>query len=138
MTDGYLIAGSNRAVIERAMQVRASSMGLTGSAVFRELLPSNGFTDCSALVYRNLAPLLGAVPSGSMGQDLDAYEDLLRDSAAPGLFCVYGLDDRILVSGTGPSLVSLAPLMGLQSMLSLDEFTAEPAEDAADRLSSES
>ena len=138
MTDGYLIAGSNRAVIERAIQVRASSMGLTRSAGFRELLPSNGFTDCSALVYRNLAPLLGVVPSGSMGQDLDAFEDLLRDSAAPGLFCVYGLDDRILVSGTGPSLVSLAPLMGLQSMLSLDEFTAESAEDAADRLSSES
>ena len=119
-------------------QIRAAGTGLTRSTVFRELLPDNGFTDCSALVYRNLAPIFGALPPGAMGTELGAYEGLLRESSAPGLFCVYGLDDRILVSGTGPSLVSLAPLMGLQSMLSLDEITAESAEDATDRLSSQS
>ena len=138
MTEGFLIAGSNRAVIERAIQVRASGMGLTGSAVFRELLPDNGFTDCSAVFYRNLAPLLGVLPSGAMGEDLGAYEDLLRETAAPGLFCVYGLGDRILISGTGPSLMSLAPLMGMQSLIDLDEFTAESTEDDSDRLSSQS
>jgi len=138
MTEGFLIAGSSRAVIERAIQIRASSTGLTRSAIFRELLPDNGFTDCSALVYRNLAPLVGALPSGSLGGDLGSYEELLRESTAPGLFCVYGLDDRILISGTGPSLMSLAPLMGMQSLMALDEINAETAGDDTDRLSSQS
>jgi hypothetical protein len=48
------------------------------------------------------------------------------------------LDDRILISGTGPSLMSLAPLMGMQSLMALDEINAETAGDDTDRLSSQS
>lgn len=138
MTEGFLVAGSNRAAIEQALGVRASGLGLARSTVFRELLPDNGFTDCSALFYRNLGPIFGTLPTGAMG-GMGEYEELLRDSAAPGLFCVYGLADRILVSGSGPSLAALAPLFGAGSFMGLDGISSAigSAENAA-QLSSQS
>ncbi len=132
LTDGFLVAGSSRWAVEQAIAVRASGMGLARSAGFRELLPDNGFTDCSALIYRNLAPIIGVLPQAAMGEQLGQYESLLKDSAAPGLFCAYGLEDRILVAGSGPSLVGLAPLLGLQSLMEFDHI----GEDRSDALSS--
>jgi hypothetical protein len=124
LTDGFLIAGSSRWAVENAISVKQSGMGIANSAAFRELLPDNGFTDCSALIYRNLSPILGALPQGAMGSQLGGVETLLKDSAAPGLFCAYGLEDRILVSGSGPSLVGLAPLLGLESLMDLDHVSS--------------
>ena len=89
-------------------------------------------SDLSALIYRNLSPIIGAVPQGAMGSQLGEYETLLKESAAPGLACAYGLDDRILISGVGPSLAGLAPLLGLQSVMALDGIV----EDGSDELSS--
>jgi len=132
LTDGYLVAGSSRWAVEQAIALRDSGMGLARSAGFRELLPDNGFTDCSALIYRNLSPILGVLPQGAMGEQLGQYENLLKESAAPGLFCAYGLEDRILVAGSGPSLVGLAPLLGMQSLIALDQIVA----DGQDTLSS--
>jgi hypothetical protein len=132
LTDGFLVAGSSRWAVENAIAVQRSGMGLASSAAFRELLPSNGFTDCSALVYRNLSPIIGVLPQGAMGSQLGEYETLLKESAAPGLFCAYGMDDRILIAGSGPSLVGLAPLLGLQSLMDFDGIV----EDGSDELSS--
>ena len=132
MTDGFLVAGSNRWAVNQAIAVRESGLGLAQSAVFRELLPDNGFTDCSALIYRNLSPIIGVLPQGAMGEHLGQYETLLKESAAPGLFCAYGLEDRILISGSGPSLVGLAPLLGMHSLMALDDVV----DDGSDELSS--
>jgi hypothetical protein len=132
LADGFLVAGSSRWAVENAIAVQQSGMGLTSSAGFRELLPDNGFTDCSALVYRNLSPIIGVLPQGAMGSQFGEYETLLKESAAPGLFCAYGLEDRILVAGSGPSLVGLAPLLGLQTLMDLDQVVA----DGSDELSS--
>ncbi len=124
LTDGFLIVGSSRWAVENAISVQQSGMGLGRGAAFRELLPDNGFTDCSAMIYRNLAPIIGALPQGAMGSQLGEVETLLKDSAAPGLFCAYGLEDRILVAGSGPSLVGLAPLLGLESLMDLDRVSS--------------
>ena len=132
MTDGFLVAGSSRWAVEQAIAVRQSGMGLVQSAGFRELLPDNGFTDCSALIYRNLSPIVGVLPQGSLGEEFGQYETLLKESAAPGLYCAYGLEDRILVAGSGPSLVGLAPLLGLQSLMEFDQTVP----DGSDALSS--
>jgi hypothetical protein len=61
-TDGYLLAGPSRALIEQAIAQRDSGVNLTTSDQFRSLLPDNGYTDCSALVYRDLGSLIDAVP----------------------------------------------------------------------------
>lgn len=137
--DGVFVAASNPAAIERALRVRASATGLTRSAVFRGLLPDNGFTDCSALVWRNLEPIADIVPAAGMGSGVDGYTDLLAESAAPGMVCVYGLDDRILVSATGPTMSALAPLLGLHGMMVGQQIggTIETA-DGAEGLSSPS
>jgi hypothetical protein len=133
MTEGFLLAGSSRAAIEQSLSIRASGLGLASSATFRELLPDNGYTDCSALVYRNLGPIFGALPDGGMG----GYEDLLRETAAPGLFCIYGLEDRIIVEGSGPSFASLAPLFGLSSLMAVEEIgDALESVDNPERVSS--
>jgi hypothetical protein len=133
MTDGFLVAGSNRVAVEQALAIRRSGMGLPHSATFRELLPDNGFADCSALIYRNLSPIVGVLPTGSMGGELGGYEELLRDSAAPGLFCVYGLADRILVSGSGPSMLDLAPILGLPGLMAPDGDAANGREALSSR-----
>jgi hypothetical protein len=119
MTDGFLVAGSNRWAVDQAVAVRSSGMGLAQSPAFRRLLPDNGFTDCSAVVYRNLSPILGILPESSLTGQLEGTETL-KESAAPGMFCAYGFDDRILVAGSGPSLAGLAPLLGMQSLMELD------------------
>ncbi len=128
MADGYLVAGPNRAAVEHALRIRTSGLGLAGSTVFRNLLPTNGFTNCSALVYRNLSGLIGAVPTGAMTGELAPYQELLNESAAPGLICVYGLDDRILLSGTGPSLLSLAPVLGMPGLIPTDQLVGSMAD----------
>ena len=60
--DGYLVAAPSRAVIDQAIAYRAADVTLTGSGVFQSLLPDNGFTNCSALVYRDLGSLIDAIP----------------------------------------------------------------------------
>ena len=139
VTDGYLVAGPSRAAVEQALRIRNSGLGLTGSRVFRDLLPANGFANCSALVYRNLTGLVGALPTGAMTGELAPYQELLNESASPGLICVYGLDDRILLSGTGPSLLSLAPVLGMPGMIPTDELVGAIDDETSDEaLSSRS
>jgi ferric-dicitrate binding protein FerR (iron transport regulator) len=119
VTDGFLVAGANRAVVEQAIRVRASGLGLARSPAFRGLLPDNGFADCSAVLYSNLGPILDALPEGAAGGDLGGYGELLAAGAAPALACAYGLEDRILIAGSGPSPAALAPLLGLGGLQAL-------------------
>jgi hypothetical protein len=114
VVDGYIVMAPQRPLIDQALQFRQSGVILTDSATFRGLLPDNGYTDCSALFYRNLAPLAGALPAETVPPEL---RGLLEESAEPSLFCVYGETDRILLSGTGGSLLGAAPLMGLSNLM---------------------
>ncbi len=109
--DGYLVAAPSRALVEQAIAQRASGVNITTSNPFRTLLPDNGFTDCSALVYRDLGSLLDAVPAEVIGE-LE-FADALSDGLEQGLVCVFGGRDRITASATGGSLIGLASTLGL-------------------------
>jgi hypothetical protein len=109
--DGYLLVAPSRALIEQSISYRKSGVSVVASAVFRDLLPDNGFADCSALVYRDLGSLLDAVPPEALG-DLE-FADALSDGLDQGLVCVFGEADRITASATGGSLVGLASTLGL-------------------------
>jgi hypothetical protein len=109
--DGYLVVAPNQAVIEAAIAQRESEVSLATSSAFRALLPDNGFTDCSALVYRDLGSLLDAVPPGVIGE-LE-FADALSDDLSQGLVCIFGEEDRITASATGGSLVGLASTLGI-------------------------
>ena len=109
--EGYLVAAPSQALIDQAIDYRAANVTLANSGAFQALLPDNGYTVCSALVYRDLESLLDAIPSEMLG-DLE-FADALSDGLSQGLVCVFGEDDRITASATGGSLIGLASTLGM-------------------------
>ncbi|HWB84952.1 MAG TPA: FecR domain-containing protein [Bryobacteraceae bacterium] len=109
--DGYLIAAPTRALLDQALQVKASGAALTRSGAFISMLPRDQHVNFSALLYQNLgttlAPLtglLGSFSSSGKHNDLQSLGDL-----KPTLITGYCEPDRITLSGTGslPGLTSL-------------------------------
>jgi ferric-dicitrate binding protein FerR (iron transport regulator) len=125
--DGYLVAAASRALVEQAIDYRAAGVTLAGSAAFQALLPDNGFSDCSALVYRDLGALLDAVPPEMLGQ-LE-FADAMSDSLSQGLVCLFAEDDRITASATGGSLVGLASVFGMTSRALAEKSLTEEVEE---------
>jgi len=109
--DGYLVAAPSQALIDQSIAYRAADVTLAGSGVFQALLPDNGYSDCSALVYRDLGSLIDAIPPEMLGE-LE-FADALSDGLSQGLVCVFGEDDRITASATGGSLIGLASTLGM-------------------------
>jgi len=109
--DGYLVIAPSRALIEQAIDYRAAGVTLPSSAAFRALLPDNGYTDCSALVYRDLDSLADAIPTEMLGQLQGA--EALTEGLSSGLVCVFAEPQRVTASATGSSLVGLASTLGI-------------------------
>ena len=124
--DGYLLAAPSRALIEKAISYRTSGVTLTNSSAFRALLPDNGYTDCSALVYRDLGSLIDAVPPELIGE-LE-FADALSDGLSEGLVCVFGAENRITASATGGSLVGLASTLGMTGAAYAEKNAIEEVE----------
>jgi hypothetical protein len=106
MADGYLIAAPSRALIVKALQVKASGTSITHSSRFVSMVPRDRNMNFSALVYQNLgstlapiAGLLGSfVPAANAGQS-----KMLQNlgNMKPLLIAAYGEQDRISVATTG-------------------------------------
>jgi hypothetical protein len=131
--DGYLIMAPSRALIDQAIGYRSSGVTLPSSDGFRALLPDNGYTDCSALVYRDLDSLLSVVPSEMLGQE--EVVDLLSDDLSSGLVCVFGEPDRVRASATGGSLLGLGSILGMHGAMHASEVIEESENE--DAVSSE-
>ena len=128
--DGYLVMAPSRALIEHAIDSRNSGVTLPNSAAFQALLPANGYTDCSALVYRDLDSLVGAVPDEVLGQ-LE-LADAIGDGLGKGLVCVFGEVDRVTVSATGGSLVGLASTLGFGGAAHAEKRAVEENEGSSE------
>jgi hypothetical protein len=113
--DGYLIMAPMRAVIDQAISNRDAGVTLPASEAFQSLLPDNGYTDCSALVYRDLGGLINAIPPEVFG-DFGLTGEL-GDDFGHGLVCVFGEPDRVTAASTGGSLLGLTSFLGLQGAL---------------------
>lgn len=124
--DGYLVVAPGTALVEQALQLRRSGVTLPRSAAFQELLPTNGFTDCSAVVWRNLDSLLATLPDAALDQLPPELHALLEEGGGPGLICAWGLGDRIVASGSGGSLLGGVPLLGLGGVLRAPHSTGRP------------
>lgn len=129
--EGYLVAGSQTALIDRAIDYRASGITLTRSSEFIKLLPPDGRVDVSALIYQNLGsllePLLRHTPSGVTEQLTAGQEDSVRDlvdggTIAPSLTCIYGEDDQISMVNVDQGSILGGRLGGLLSLHSLMEM----------------
>jgi hypothetical protein len=104
--DGYFVAAANRALLVQAISQRASGQTLTRSAGFKALLTPDRYNNFSAIVYQNLAPLVGPLAdqvrkSGAGNADLQKSIDALKSNAAPTLIYAYGETDRIQLASTG-------------------------------------
>jgi hypothetical protein len=117
--DGYLLIAPSIALLDAAIQGRATSATLRRSAAFRSQLPQDGHTNFSGLLYYNLGTQVGPVYD-QLKQFLTPEQQksaasLVADRA-PGLIYSYGEADRIVVaSRTGFFGLGLHTLLGLNT-----------------------
>jgi hypothetical protein len=99
---GYLIIAPARALVSEAMQYRNTGSSLARSADFRAQLPVDGRDDISGIVYYNLKSVPGIANI---------------NIALPGLICLYGQPDRIVMSSKGVLGMNLAAADFLSNMM---------------------
>lgn len=140
--DGYMVSASSVATVDTAIRYRGSGASLTSSQQFLDLLPANGYTDFSAMVYNRLAEtaseLFDLLPTEVVGDDQQAAVQAIEESITsqgPSLYTVYAGRSEIVVTSSGPSLLAFAGLgqalglgallQGLESMEEADEPESE-------------
>jgi hypothetical protein len=117
--DSYLIAAPDVATLSKAIRDRQAGNTLTHSQTFQTLLPSDGYTNFSAIFYHNIGPVVGPLVDqikavGTLTPQQQQSIATLQANTAPGLIYVYGEPDRILVaSDTGFMGFDLGTLMTL-------------------------
>jgi hypothetical protein len=105
--DSYLIAGPDVNTVAMAIRNRQSGNTLTHSQTFQALLPSDGYTNFSAIFYHNIGPVVGPLVDriksvGTLTTQQQQSITTLQANTAPGLIYVYGEPERIVVaSDTG-------------------------------------
>ena len=115
--DSYLIAGPDIATLSRAIRDRQAGNTLTHSQTFQALLPSDGYTNFSAIFYHNIGPVVGPLVDqikavGTLTAQQQKSIATLQANTAPGLIYVYGEPQRIVVaSNTGFMGFDLGTLM---------------------------
>lgn len=125
-TNGYMIAGPTRALVEQALRYRDSGSTLARSAKFTAGLPADGNVNFSAFVYHNLGPLVqpfanrianAKIPSGPQ-KTIAAVAATME----PTLAYAYAYGDHIEVSANtegGPFGLSPASLLGMPNAFQL-------------------
>jgi hypothetical protein len=117
--DSYLIMAPDMATISRAIQIRKAGYTLTHSRTFQALLPSDGYTNFSAVFYHNIGPVVGPLAeqlksSATLTPQQRQSIDALTANSAPGMIYAYGERDRILVaSNTGFMGFDLGTLLNM-------------------------
>ena len=117
--DSYLIAGPDIPTLSQAIRDREAGNTLTHSSTFQALLPSDRYTNFSAIFYHNIGPVVGPLVEqikavGTLTQQQQQSIALLQANTAPGLIYAYGEPDRIVVaSDTGFMGFDLGTLMTL-------------------------
>ena len=117
--DSYLIVGPDIATLSQAIRDHQSGNTLTHSPTFQALLPSDGYTNFSAIFYHNIGPVIGPLVDqikavGTLTAQQQKSIATLQENTAPGLIYVYGEPQRIVVaSNTGFMGFDLGTLMTL-------------------------
>ncbi|HEX7958467.1 MAG TPA: DUF3352 domain-containing protein, partial [Terriglobales bacterium] len=93
-TDGYVLMGASRALLQNAIHAHETGDTLMGSASFRALLPQDKQANVSALLYQNLSPLIAPIAdqlTASQRQSLG----VLAAETKPSVVCAYGGDNSV-------------------------------------------
>jgi FecR protein len=100
--DGYMIIAPSRALVRNAVAVHRSGDGLSRSAEFQALLPQDDHANASALLYQNLAPVLGPVMAQLSPSQLQPLQQIAADNK-PTVICAYGEPNAIRVASNSKS-----------------------------------
>jgi hypothetical protein len=102
-----MVAAPDAGTISRAIQSREAGYSLPHSSTFRALVPSDGYTNFSAIFYHNIGPVIGPLAeqvkaTGALTAQQRQSIDALTANSAPGLIYAYGEPNSIVVaSNTG-------------------------------------
>lgn len=105
--NGYLVAAPDPALIQQAMQCRASGANLANSPAFISLLPQESSLNMSGLYYHNLSPLLEPLLSSGLAQSLPGSDQdranlqAMLQNTPPVVAGLYSQPGRITVTGSG-------------------------------------
>jgi hypothetical protein len=100
--DGYMIVAPSRALVRNAIAVHRNGDGLSRSAEFQALLPQDDHANASALLYQNLAPVLGPVMAQLSPSQLQSLQQIAADNK-PTVICAYGEPNAIRVASNSRS-----------------------------------
>jgi hypothetical protein len=124
--DGYLIAAPSRALLQQAFTNRDAGNTLVRSARFMSSLPQDGNANFSAILYHDLAPLMGPLADKmkSVGQDAGKLA-AIDANAPPTLAYAYALGDRITIAANtegGAFGLSPASLIGMPNSFEMQHI----------------
>jgi ferric-dicitrate binding protein FerR (iron transport regulator) len=119
---GYLLAAPAKALLDQALQQRASGTTLAGVAKLRDLLGRDGQVNVSALFYQNVAPVISSIGQALPGRPARAAPDAALGGLlkGPSLFYAYAEESRIVFAGRselGALGRNLAMLTGFGTIL---------------------
>ncbi len=120
--NGYLVAAPSRALLEQSINNRDAGNTLVRSSRFRAALPQDGNTNFSAVLYHDLAPLMGPLmerlknAGGELAEQERQKLGSIDVNTPPTLAYAYAQGDRItLAANTEGGAFGLSPasLIGL-------------------------
>ncbi len=116
--DGYMVVAPSRALVMNAIGVHQSGNSLSRSNSFRSLLPQDQHADVSAVLYQNLAPVVGPAMSQLTPSQLQSLQQLASETK-PSVVCAYGEPQAITVAsasrlfGLDLNTLTLSTLMNI-------------------------
>jgi hypothetical protein len=98
-TDGYMILAPNRALVMNAITIHQTGNSLAHSTEFRALLPQDEQPDVSAVIYQNLAPVIGPIAQQLTATQLQSIQQIAAETK-PSVVCAYGDANAIRVASS--------------------------------------
>ncbi|MGH9719257.1 MAG: FecR domain-containing protein, partial [Bryobacteraceae bacterium] len=104
--NGYLIAATSRALVDKGIETHGSGLTISRSAKFTGLLPRDRHNSLSGVVYQNLGPTLAPIMELMPPENRQAFGGMSADMKAT-LVAVYAGPDSIQIASSG-SLLGLS------------------------------
>lgn len=126
--DGYVIAGPDEAILDRAIGYYESGSGLQTDRDFQELLARDGYLDYSLISFSRLGELvsdmLGSLPS-SLTEEQQSAISAMDTDVGPSISSVLALSDRMHFAHNGSSQLPVQILSQLVALQPLIESAAD-------------
>ncbi len=131
-SNGYMIVGPSRALVEKALQTQESGSSLLRSSKFTAGLPADGNANFSAVFYHNIGGLVPAALANTAASTAEQLgsgpQQAMKAIAAemkPTLAYAYAQDDSITFAANtegGPFGIGPSTLLGMPNALEMQHI----------------